>query len=130
MADSPKEEVSQIVPKKTNARTSIIHLITSFFRKLGTAGAIYLLGYFELSIAWLAAPVILSVLRDEWKKESEAKRINAQIAATSNEKDLVLAKLDDLPAWVCIKSLKCILLKTCQRQVSSELPVCANILCY
>nr|XP_018902831.1 PREDICTED: extended synaptotagmin-2 [Bemisia tabaci] len=100
MADSPKEEVSQIVPKKTNARTSIIHLITSFFRKLGTAGAIYLLGYFELSIAWLAAPVILSVLRDEWKKESEAKRINAQIAATSNEKDLVLAKLDDLPAWV------------------------------
>lgn len=108
MADVPKEEEQPLVPtapRKSAARTSLLHLLANFFKKFGTAGAIYLLGYFELSIAWLAGPVILSVLRDEWKKESQIKRNVAKIVAASNEKDLVLAKLDDLPAWVSFHEL-------------------------
>ena len=44
-------------------------VFTSFAKKIATVGIVYMLGYFELSIAWLIGPVILSVIRDEWKKE-------------------------------------------------------------
>lgn len=55
----------------------------------------------QWSVAWLIGPVILSVLRDQWRKENEYRRNLAKAAAVSSEKDIVLARLDDLPAWVC-----------------------------
>lgn len=63
-------------------------------------GAVYLVGYMQWSVAWLIGPVILSVMRDQWRKESEYRRNLAKTAATSSEKDIILARLDDLPAWV------------------------------
>lgn len=63
-------------------------------------GAVYLVGYMQWSVAWLITPVILSVLRDQWRKESEYRRSLAKAAACSSEKDVVLARIDDLPAWV------------------------------
>lgn len=54
----------------------------------------------QWSVAWLIGPVILSVLRDQWRKENEYRRNLAKAAAQSSEKDVVLARLDDLPAWV------------------------------
>lgn len=67
---------------------------------MSVVGAVYLVGYLQWSVAWLIGPVILSVLRDQWRKESEYRRNLAKAAAQSSEKDVVLAKLDDLPAWV------------------------------
>lgn len=63
-------------------------------------GAVYLVGYMQWSVAWLIGPVILSVLRDQWRKENEYRRNLAKAAALSSEKDVVLARLDDLPSWV------------------------------
>lgn len=45
-------------------------------------------------------PVIFSVARDEWRKSNELKRNIAKASATVDEKDVILAKLSDLPSWV------------------------------
>ncbi|XP_041974230.1 NAD(P) transhydrogenase, mitochondrial [Aricia agestis] len=79
---------------------SVLSAIYRFFKKVSIVGAVYLVGYMQWSVAWLIGPVILSVLRDQWRKESEYRRSLAKSAALSSEKDVVLARLDDLPAWV------------------------------
>lgn len=61
----------------------------------------YLVGYFQLSVAWLIGPIILLVIRDQTKKDKQIKIKLAQAAALSNEKD-VLARISDLPAWVSL----------------------------
>lgn len=68
--------------------------------QVSVIGAVYLVGYMQWSVAWLIGPVILSVLRDQWRKENEYRRNLAKVAATTSEKDVILARLDDLPSWV------------------------------
>lgn len=78
----------------------IVSICYAFAKKVATVGAIYLVGYMGWSVAWLIAPVILSLTRDQWKKVNDAKRNIAKVSALSNEKDVILARIDDLPAWV------------------------------
>lgn len=54
------------------------------------------------SVAWLITPVILAVTREYWNKTNEIKREVAKASATANEKDVILARISDLPAWVNI----------------------------
>ncbi|KAJ8961095.1 hypothetical protein NQ318_008771 [Aromia moschata] len=63
-------------------------------------GIVYLAGYMQWSVAWFIGPVVLFVLRDQWKKTSDSRRAIAKATALSSEKDVVLARLNDLPAWV------------------------------
>lgn len=49
---------------------------------------------------YFVGPLFLSVARDEWRKESDMRRNIAKASALANEKDVILARLDDLPAWV------------------------------
>ncbi|CAH1401611.1 unnamed protein product [Nezara viridula] len=91
---------NQVVSKPTGAQTSILHLVYTFGKHLSKVAIVYLFGYFNISPAWLLGPLVLSVLREEWKKEKQLKRNIAKAAALSNEKDVILARVDDLPAWV------------------------------
>jgi len=79
---------------------SVVSVIFSFAKKISTVAIVYLLGYLDFSAAWLVAPVIYSVIREEWRKEKEMKRNVAKAAAMCNEKDVILARVDDLPSWV------------------------------
>lgn len=63
-------------------------------------GIVYFAGYLRWSVAWFICPVILSVLRDQWRKKNERKRNLAKSIALSSEKEFVLARIDDLPSWV------------------------------
>lgn len=95
------EENAVVVKNKTiGTGTSILHLMYNFGKQFSTVAAVYVLGYYNISPAWLICPLILSVLREQWKKEKLLKRNIAKAAALSNEKDVILARVDDLPAWV------------------------------
>jgi len=96
----PSKTALPVVKKSTDF--SISSIIYSITKKVGTAAAIYLLGYYNLSVAWLVGPIILSVVRDEWRKKSNTRRLLAQAAAVGlqNEKELIAARIDELPAWV------------------------------
>ncbi|XP_038208672.1 extended synaptotagmin-2-A isoform X3 [Zerene cesonia] len=88
------------LPVSSDGDNNVLSMIYRFFKKVSIVGAVYLVGYMQWSVAWLIGPVILSVLRDQWRRENEYRRNIAKVAAISSEKDVVLARLDDLPAWV------------------------------
>lgn len=103
MASDEKKMVSAsrpALPPSSDETGNVLSMIYRFFKKVSVVGAVYLVGYMQWSVAWLIGPVVLSVLRDQWRKENEYRRNLAKAAASSSEKDVVLAKLDDLPAWV------------------------------
>lgn len=99
MTGASKEKTESVVQKRIGG-TSILSVLYSCAKKIGTVAIVYLIGYFELSVAWLIGPVIFSVIRDEWKKDKELRRNVAKAAAMCNEKDVILARVDDLPSWV------------------------------
>ncbi|XP_047028821.1 extended synaptotagmin-1 isoform X2 [Helicoverpa zea] len=103
MASDEKKMVSSskpALPPSSEENGNVFSMMYRFFKKVSIVGVVYLVGYMQWSVAWLIGPVILSVLRDQWRKENEYRRNLAKAAASSSEKDVVLAKLDDLPAWV------------------------------
>jgi len=59
-------------------------------------------GYFDFSFAWLVTPVLLTVLRDKWKKDRDFRLSAARQAAMTNEKEMIESriKVEDLPSWV------------------------------
>lgn len=87
------------VIKYEDGSTNFISIIKRFAKNIATVSTIYLFGYFDLSIAWLIAPVLLSAFREEWKKTSDRKRQSVKLAV-QDEKNVILAQLGDLPAWV------------------------------
>lgn len=78
----------------------IISSVYSFAKKAATVGIVYLVGYMGWSVAWLIGPVILSVIRDQWRKQNDQKRSDAKAIATTDERRVILARLNDLPSWV------------------------------
>lgn len=94
-----EEKTPPAVPARKNS-TGILHIVYGTLKKVCTVAVIYLVGYYNFSLAWFVAPVILSAVRDEWKKTKELKRNIAKASAMSNEKDVILARIDELPAWV------------------------------
>lgn len=78
----------------------VVSTIYSAIKKISVVGAIYFVGYMGWSVAWLITPVIFSVIRDQWKRSAESKRSISMACAMANEKDVILAKITDLPSWV------------------------------
>ncbi|XP_039956102.1 extended synaptotagmin-2-B isoform X4 [Bactrocera tryoni] len=101
MAAASKEVNTEKAVATTSASSdSIFSIIYTVFKKVAIVGSIYLVGYMGWSVAWLIAPVILSVARDELRKTTEHKRSIAKASAMASEKDVILARIDELPAWV------------------------------
>uniref|UniRef100_A0A182PKG6 Uncharacterized protein n=1 Tax=Anopheles epiroticus TaxID=199890 RepID=A0A182PKG6_9DIPT len=94
---SPPPESSEVAKTKDD---SIMTLLYSFAKKVVTVGIIYFVGYMGWSVAWLITPVILSVARESWRKTNDTRRSVAKASALANDKDVILARLHDLPAWV------------------------------
>lgn len=50
--------------------------------------------------AWLLCPLLLSVVRDQYRSAHDTRRAVAKASALASDKDVILARLNDLPAWV------------------------------
>jgi hypothetical protein len=81
---------------------TVVKLIQKFALKSMTWLFIYLLGYFDFSFGWLITPVLLSVLRDKWKRDRDSRLSSARQATITNEKDMIESRIriEDLPSWV------------------------------
>ncbi|CAH0557885.1 unnamed protein product [Brassicogethes aeneus] len=91
-------KVTDIDKKLDN--TGIFSYLFSAIKKASVVGIVYFAGYMQWSVGWFMCPIVLLVIRDQWKKSSDRRRATAKSAALSNEEDVVLARLNDLPAWV------------------------------
>jgi hypothetical protein len=63
---------------------------------------IYLMGYFNMSLAWVVGLVGLTAAREQWKKERDFRMSAARASSLYDEKDVILARVSDLPSWVSI----------------------------
>lgn len=93
----------ELPPTAGNAAASdddVMSTIYAAVKKISVVGAIYFVGYMGWSVAWLITPVIFSVIRDQWKRSAESKRSISMACAMASEKDVILAKITDLPSWV------------------------------
>nr|XP_022907174.1 extended synaptotagmin-2 isoform X1 [Onthophagus taurus] len=100
MNEENKKDDNKDVGEKRVAGISLKGTVYSILKKASVVGFVYLAGYLQWSVAWLIGPVALLVIRDQYKKESERRRDIAKASALTNEKDVILARIDDLPAWV------------------------------
>jgi Synaptotagmin-like mitochondrial-lipid-binding domain len=78
----------------------IISIIYSAFKKIAVVGIVYMVGYMNWSVAWLFCPLLLSVVRDQYRSQHDIRRAVAKASATASDKEVILARLNDLPAWV------------------------------
>lgn len=99
--DGEQPQIVKPKVKSSAATDSIFTILYSIAKKVSIVGAVYLVGYMNWSVAWLITPIVLAVTREYWHKTNEVKREIAKASATANEKDVILARIDDLPAWVC-----------------------------
>lgn len=81
-------------------KDSIFPLLYSIFKKICIVGGVYLVGYMGWSIAWLITPIVLAVTREYFQNAAEQRRSFAKSMAKANEKDLIMSRITDLPAWV------------------------------
>ena len=77
----------------------LIPLLTKFFKSMGGFLAVWSAGYFGFSTAWVMIGVFVYMANDEYKKVKDAKREYARDAAV-NEKQAILARVEELPSWV------------------------------
>lgn len=61
---------------------------------------VYLLGYFRMSVAWLVGLVGFTAARHQWKKEHDFRMQAARASVLSDEKEVITARVSDLPSWV------------------------------
>lgn len=97
--DKSKSDSTDVTKPASND-DSIFSVVYSVLKKVAIVGAIYFVGYMGWSMAWLITPIMFSVTREQWKKSSQLKRDISILSAISNERDVILAKITDLPAWV------------------------------
>ncbi|XP_022211515.2 extended synaptotagmin-2 isoform X3 [Drosophila obscura] len=84
----------------SSSENSIFSIANAAGKKVAIVVSIYMVGYMGWSVAWLIAPVILSLTRDYLARTSAKKRDIAKASALACEKDVILARIDELPAWV------------------------------
>jgi len=98
---SEEKKEMKVLPPRQQGDT-----IISFLKKLTWRGFAvfftYLLGYFNFSFAWVVTPVLLTVARDQYKKEKRQRLAAAREAALTNEQAMIESRMqvDDLPSWV------------------------------
>ncbi|KRT78393.1 hypothetical protein AMK59_8488 [Oryctes borbonicus] len=82
------------------AGMSLNGMLYSVIKKVSIVGIIYLAGYMHCSIAWFVTPIVLLAIREQLREGSERRRNIAKATSLTNEKDVLLARIQDLPAWV------------------------------
>ena len=103
MASSTEQRIKDLAGEdEPTAGESVFKVMKRFCFKSVAWFGIYLLGYYGFSIAWLLTPLLLTVFRQQWKKERDFRLSAARQAALTNEKAMIESriKIEDLPSWV------------------------------
>ena len=91
-----------LASEEHSATDGVIKVIKKFLLKSVGWVTIYLVGYYNFSMAWLVTPLVLTVLRSQWKSERNNKLMAAREAALTDEKTMIESRIrvEDLPSWV------------------------------
>lgn len=77
----------------------ILVFLTNYFKIISLVYIVWLIGYLNFSVSWLLLIVFLYLLRERSKAMVKI-RSDTIKSLNLNEKETILARLDELPSWV------------------------------
>lgn len=87
-------------PPRTQAQgVQLLGLALKSIKVAALLLAVWLIGYLGFSVTWVLIALICYVVGEEYKKTKEAKRAYVK-QAVEDEQGAILARVDELPAWV------------------------------
>ena len=98
MSDKDEEKVGKYFETE-NVFISFKKFLPKFFGCV----TLYLVGYFNFSMAWIVTPLVLIFLKTFWKKGKNRQNVGAKVAALLGEQKMIKnARIPtkDLPSWV------------------------------
>ena len=103
-----------LASEEHSATDGVIKVIKKFLLKSVGWITIYLVGYYNFSMAWLVTPLVLTVLRSQWKSERNNKLMAAREAALTDERTMIESRIrvEDLPSWVFFPDKVCTKVET------------------
>ncbi len=105
MADSgntPPPSGGPRASKKTqNQELDYISYLIKYFKTCGFVLPIWLIGYFTWSPLWVMVGLFAYMMGEEYRKVKQTKLDFAK-QAVLNEKEAILARVDELPSWVSL----------------------------
>ncbi len=103
MADSgntpPPPKGSSEAKKTQNQGLDYLAYLISYFKTCGFVLPIWLIGYLTWSPLWVMVGLFAYMMGEEYRKVKQAKLDFAK-KAVLNEKEAILARVDELPSWV------------------------------
>jgi len=101
--DASKKPV-ETAPENAVENQTVFRTISTAAMNLATTALVYAFGYWRIATVstWVLLPLmaVVSVVRDRWREAGRLKRRRAQLAAASDERDLITANVSELPSWV------------------------------
>ena len=92
------DEPAKVAPKIIT--TGFVGICKTAAKHFPVLMGIYLMGYFNVSIAWVIGLVGLTAAREQWRKERDYRMSAARASVLFDEKEVILARVADLPSWV------------------------------
>ncbi|XP_045210461.2 extended synaptotagmin-2-like isoform X2 [Mercenaria mercenaria] len=91
-------------PAKTKRKavtedTLLVSVLKRYFKYAGAAVAIWGFGYYQFSPAWILLGLVVVTWKEKHNKLQQ-KKIEISQHAAKNEKEAILARVEDLPSWV------------------------------
>ncbi|ELU02460.1 hypothetical protein CAPTEDRAFT_201276 [Capitella teleta] len=111
MADSQPKPPTKPPNQQINGAGSqtqgvqLLPLITKYFKTAGVLLLAWSAGYFRFSSTWVLIGMFFYVINEEYRKVKSSKRAFAQ-QAILNEKQAILARVDELPSWMNFSNSK------------------------
>lgn len=98
--------MSDVAPKSPRKarieETQLVNVVFKYFKLAGVAVGVWLSGYLNFSPSWLLIGLILYV----WKeRQGQRKKLQIEIRQdiARDEQSAILARVEDLPSWVCFQ---------------------------
>lgn len=80
-------------------RPQLLQHLIKYFKYAGILFLIWNVGYWRFSPSWILLALFFYMLNEEYRKSKESKLDFAR-TAMKDEKEAILAKIDELPSWV------------------------------
>ncbi|KAB0792691.1 hypothetical protein PPYR_14650 [Photinus pyralis] len=103
MSDPPDQAVDHgkdRLSKRKIAGIKIKSVLYSVVKRVASVLFVYAVGYMQWSFGWFFGPIVLLVIRDQYRKSKDQKSKITKSIALAQEDDVILARIEDLPAWV------------------------------
>lgn len=94
---------AELSAPKHKTDKSVYTLLNAIVKQAIIINVIYFIGYFNWSVTWVLTPMLLVETHKYFRESNQTKRIITKESAATNEKDVILTRIKDLPSWVMLQ---------------------------